>query len=160
MRQSEQAKADRQVASLRQQLASLQDRSVQEMSSNTSASMLRSLANAALLAESELNHAQKMQQQAAVTVSQAMAVVAHAKTQLNIVDDFRERELGTYRKEQRSQEENTRQDTNSRRRQRSTRQDHSPGSMRQPSTDAESVAQIHDQNNSGIEKGTHRKVRR
>ena len=91
-----------------------------KMSSNTSASMLRSLANAALLAESELNHAQKMQQQAAVTVSQAMAVVAHAKTQLNIVDDFRERELGTYRKEQRSQEENTRQDTNSRRRQRST----------------------------------------
>jgi hypothetical protein len=141
VRQSEQAKADRQVDTLHQQLSSLQDRSVQEMSGWTSASMLQSLANASLRAENELNHARGIQQQAAVAVSQAVAVVAHAKTQLNIVDNFRERELGAHRKEQRSQEENTRQDTNSRRRQRSTRQDNGPGS----------VARHHDQRSAGIQ---------
>ncbi|MCP4169707.1 MAG: hypothetical protein GY758_02920 [Fuerstiella sp.] len=129
--QGEQAKADRQVESLYQQLASIQGRSVQETGGNTSAAMLQSLANASLLAESELNHARDIQQQAAKAVIQAVAVVAHAKTQLNIVDDFRERELITYQKEQRSQEENTRQDTNNRRRQRSMRQNNGVGATRQ-----------------------------
>jgi len=160
VRQSEQAKADRQVESLQQQLASLKEHSVQEMDSNTSASMLQSLANAALRAETELNHAQGIQQQAAVAVRQAVAVVAHAKTQLNIVDNFRERELGTYRKQQRSQEENTRQDTNSRRRQRSTRQDNGHEAMRHLSTDVGSVAEHHDQTYSGTGKSIRREVRR
>ncbi|HIE96737.1 MAG TPA: hypothetical protein EYG03_20875 [Planctomycetes bacterium] len=127
VRQGEKAKADQQVESLHQQLASLHNRSVQAMIGNTSATMLQSLSSASLFAETELNHARGIQQQATVAVRQAVAVVANAKTQLNIVDDFRDREFEKYQKEQRNQEENTRQETNSRRRQRSGRQDSSRG---------------------------------
>ncbi len=127
VRQCERAKADQQVESLHQQQESLHRCSLQKMIGNTSATMLQSLSSAALVAETELNHAQRIQQQATVAVRHAVTVVAQAKTQLNIVDDFRDREFETHRKEQRIQEENTRQDANSRRRQRSGRQDNGRG---------------------------------
>ncbi len=137
--QGEKTKADQQVESLHQQLTSLHNRSVQGMIGSTSATMLQSLSSAALFAETELNQARGRQHEAAAAVRQAVAVVADAKTQLDIVDDFRDREFETYRKEQRNQEENTRQDTNSRRRQRSGRQDNRPGPVRAEPTKEELV---------------------
>ena len=91
VRQGEKTKADQQVESLHQQLASLHKRSVREMTGNTSATMLQSLSSASLFAETELHNAQGIQQKATVAVREAVAVVVRAKKQLNIVDDFRDR---------------------------------------------------------------------
>lgn len=114
VRQGEKAKADQNVQDVAAEMNQLQQLGVSFLTEGNT-SLIQSVVGAVARTESELAIARSHQNIAEQQLLAAVQQVAHARSEVQIVEKHREREFADFRRQQLIEEENTRQENNGRR---------------------------------------------
>ncbi|MEQ9408616.1 MAG: hypothetical protein RIK87_12850 [Fuerstiella sp.] len=114
VRQGEKLKADRRVDQLEQQIAELQQLGTGHLA-NGDATMIQSVIHAVARTAADCRTAREQQATAGDRLLKAIQEVTAARSQLQVVEKHREKELAEHRREQLIRDENMRQENNGQR---------------------------------------------